>query len=127
MAIRAALVIIAGSSLAAAAPTRSKGANLRKSTANRAPEATCCDKCPGRFCSADTGACYSKMEPHYLQCPGVVEAACCDRCSGQFCSPVSGACYASQEKDYYEFCPAISAERMPTTPAEEALWPYLQV
>eukprot|EP00929_Paragymnodinium_shiwhaense_P003833 TRINITY_DN104501_c0_g1_i1.p3 TRINITY_DN104501_c0_g1~~TRINITY_DN104501_c0_g1_i1.p3 ORF type:complete len:125 (+),score=9.42 TRINITY_DN104501_c0_g1_i1:72-446(+) len=124
MAFRAVFVLMAGCSLVAATPTRSKRIKLRRSKAN------CCDKCPGRLCSPDTGACYGskpQAKSDYLQCPGVPDVACCDRCSGQFCSPVSGACYRSQTKDYYEFCPAVSAETSPTSPAEEALWPYVQV
>eukprot|EP00929_Paragymnodinium_shiwhaense_P109958 TRINITY_DN76600_c0_g1_i1.p2 TRINITY_DN76600_c0_g1~~TRINITY_DN76600_c0_g1_i1.p2 ORF type:complete len:132 (-),score=4.06 TRINITY_DN76600_c0_g1_i1:290-685(-) len=127
---RAALaVIVLCCHVATAAATSNNANNLRRSAVNKRAlrHKSCCDKCPGKFCSPETGACYGSRSVDYLQCPGVPNVPCCDRCAGQYCSPISGACHGSQEKDYYEFCPTVSAETAPTNAAEEALWPYLAV
>eukprot|EP00929_Paragymnodinium_shiwhaense_P113003 TRINITY_DN81273_c0_g1_i1.p1 TRINITY_DN81273_c0_g1~~TRINITY_DN81273_c0_g1_i1.p1 ORF type:complete len:132 (-),score=15.77 TRINITY_DN81273_c0_g1_i1:356-751(-) len=131
MACRTVLAAVTASCMIATAAASSGNAHRlrRPAAAKTRPDASCCDKCPGRFCSPDSGKCYSsKSEAHYLQCPGFADAACCDRCSGgQYCSPFSGECSRSQAKDYYEFCPAISAATVPMSPADEALFPYLAV
>eukprot|EP00929_Paragymnodinium_shiwhaense_P016029 TRINITY_DN12414_c0_g2_i2.p2 TRINITY_DN12414_c0_g2~~TRINITY_DN12414_c0_g2_i2.p2 ORF type:complete len:122 (-),score=30.85 TRINITY_DN12414_c0_g2_i2:436-768(-) len=75
---------------------------------------SCCDKCPGQFCSPHSGNCYGwKKKDYYQLCPGMptppTPSSCCDNCPGQFCSPHSGNCYGWKKKDYYQQCPRWGA------------------